>query len=36
VDDSQVNCEGARQAGMRALLYRSNDQIQQNLTELLQ
>jgi HAD superfamily hydrolase (TIGR01493 family) len=35
VDDTPANCKGAELAGMRAVLYRSTDQAQQDLSELL-
>lgn len=35
IDDSPINCEGAKRAGMKALLYNSTEQIKQDLAELL-
>ena len=35
IDDSQVNCDGAEQAGMKALLYNSTEQVKRDLAELL-
>ena len=35
VDDSQTNCSGAVQAGMKAILYNSTDQIKRDLAALL-
>jgi len=35
IDDSQVNCDGAKAAGMQALLYNSTEQVKRDLAQLL-
>jgi len=35
IDDNPINCQGAKQAGMQALLYNSTEQVKQSMAELL-
>lgn len=35
IDDSPINCEGARRAGMQAVLYNSTEQVKRDLKDLL-
>lgn len=36
IDDVEINCEGARQAGLRAIQYNSLDQLKTELDEMLE
>ena len=36
IDDAEVNCAGADAAGMQAIIYRTNDQVRQDLQSILE